>query len=201
MAGAVLHLKHKRAQVDRSASGDATPPRDRDPTSRSSQVPLALVRQHDDHEHPTSAVTDAHRSVAVRELVVRWERRRGALTVWLSGVLDRITERALDRELAARATGRLRLVIDLTELEFIDYYGLETLVRIHRRATDQGDRLCFRHGQHVAQRPLGLVRAVQLRRQGAPGPERGSDEDSYFALAMACADVDHPPSGDRRGAA
>jgi hypothetical protein len=111
-----MQLTHKRAQVDGGESGDGTPRRNRDPT----RVPLALVGPQDDHEYVTSAVADGRRPVTARQLVVRWERRRGALTIWLSGVLDRVTETTFDRELAARATGRIRLVVDLTELEFID---------------------------------------------------------------------------------
>jgi anti-anti-sigma factor len=122
------------------------------------------------------------------------------LIVWLSGTLDRITGTVLDRELDPRVIGTTPVVIDLTGLEFIDSCGQHTLARILRRATKRGDRLTFRHGQQVAQRPLGLIRAVQLRSERAPRRESLSDEDSYFALAQASADVDHPRPGDRPGA-
>jgi ABC-type transporter Mla MlaB component len=123
------------------------------------------------------------------------------LTLWLSGTLDRATSALLDRELNERAIATMRLFVDVTGLEFIDPRGMESLVRIHRRANERGDRLSFRHGPHVAQRPLGLIRAVQLRSEWATRPAGVRDEDSYFALAMACADVDHPRPGDRPRAA
>ena len=83
----------------------------------------------------------------------------------------------------------------------IDPSGLDALVRLHRRAPERGERLSFRHGQHVAQRPLGLIRAVQLRSEQAPRPDPLGDEDSYFPLAMASVDVDHSHPADRPGAA
>jgi anti-anti-sigma factor len=134
-------------------------------------------------------------------LVVRWERRQTVSIVWLTGALDRTTAPVLEGELDARAIGTIRLVVDLTGLELIDPSGLDALVRLHRRAPERGERLSFRHGQHVAQRPRGLIRAVQLRSEWAPRPERLSDDDSYFALAMACVDVDHARPGDRPRAA
>lgn len=86
-------------------------------------------------------------------------------------------------------------------VELIDSAGLQTLERIHRSATGPGDRLSFRNGQHVVQRPLGLTRAAQFGSEWAPRYARLGDEDSYLALAMACADVDRPLSGDRPTAA
>ena len=112
--------------------------------------------------------------------------------MWLSGALDRATATLLDRELDARPTGTMRLIVDLTGLEFIDSPGLDALVRVHWRAARHGDRLSFRHGPHVAKLPLELTRAVRLRSRGATPPAAGRDENSYFALAMACVDVDHP---------
>jgi hypothetical protein len=88
----------------------------------------------------------------------------------------------------------------LAGLELIDTSGLDTLERIRRRATERGHGLSFRQGQHVAQRPLGLIRAAQLRSEWPPRRAPGG-EGSYFALAMACADVDHLRLGDRPGAA
>src|SRR5450755_1150881 len=135
------------------------------------------------------------------EFVVRWERRPDALIVWLSGALDRATSTLLDRELDTQAIRPMRLVVDLTGVEFIDESDLDTLVRIHQRACQSGDRLSFRRGGHVAQRPLELTRTVQLRSRWATRHAGVSHEDSYFALAIACADVDHPRPGDRPRAA
>jgi anti-anti-sigma factor len=151
--------------------------------------------------HRTHERVHTDRSSESDTLVVRWERRQTASIVWLTGALDRTTAPVLEGELGARSIDTIRLVVDLTGLELIDSSGLDALVRIHRRAPERGERLTFRHAQHVAQRPRGLIRAVQLRSEWAPRPERLSDEESYFALAMACADVDHARPGDRPRAA
>jgi anti-anti-sigma factor len=197
-----MHLRNTRVQPDRSAGIE--PGWRRDSAPRLTRAPLALVERQPARRCPASiepAVDDGRQSVAAQRLVVGWGRRGEAQIIWLSGTLDRVNETTLDGELDARATDAACLVIDLTGLEFIDVCGLDTLARIYRRATEKGDRLSFQHGQHVAQRPLGLIRAAQLRSEWAPRRARRSDEESYFALAMACADVDHPTGGDRPRAA
>jgi anti-anti-sigma factor len=199
-----MHLTHKRVQADRSVGSDAIWRGNRDRKPRSTRAPLALARLQPGRGRfrtikPT--VGDRRQPVAGSQLVVAWGGRGEALIVWLSGTLDRITGMVLDRELDPRAIGTTPLVIDLTGLEFIDSGGVHTLARILRRATMRGDRLTFRHGQRVAQRPLGLIRAVQLRSERAPRPEPLSDGDSYLALTKASADVDRPRPGDRPWAA
>jgi anti-anti-sigma factor len=151
--------------------------------------------------HLTHERVHADRSSGSDTLVMRWTRRRSVSIIWLTGALDRTTAPRLERELDPRAIDPIRLVVDLTGLALIDSYGLDVLVRIHRRASVRGERLSFRHGQHVAQRPRGLVRAAQLRSEWAPRPEAQTDDDPYFALAMACVDVDHARPGDRPRAA
>jgi anti-anti-sigma factor len=199
-----MHLKHKRVQADGSAVGDAAPQGSRLAAARSSRAPLAPARLQPDRGYLTSAdgaVPARRQQIAAGQLVVRWERRRAALTIWLSGALDEATAALLDRELDARAIGTMRLIVDLTGLEFIDSPGRDSLLRIHQRASEHGDRLSFRHGPHVAQQPLELTRTVRLRSSGATRHAAVSDEDAYFALAMACADVDHLAPGDRPRAA
>jgi len=199
-----MHLTQKHVPAARGAGTELVPRHNSETAVRSTRAPLALVCLRPDRGSRTSveaAARDGRQPVAATQLVIRCERRRDTLIIWLSGALDRVTETALDRQLEARANGTVRLVLDLTELEFIDSCGLKTLLRIHRRAAEDGDRLSFRHGQHVAQRPLGLIRPAQLRSQWTPRPARLSDQDSYFASAIACIDVDHPPAGDRPRAA
>jgi anti-anti-sigma factor len=151
--------------------------------------------------HLTHERVHADHSSECDTLVVRWERQPNVSIIWLTGALDRTTAPGLERELDPRAIDTIRLVVDLTGLAFIDSYGLDVLVRMHCRAPERGKRLSFRHGQHVAQRPRGLVRAAQLRAEWAPRSEAQRDDDSYFALAMACVDVDHARPGDRPRAA
>jgi anti-anti-sigma factor len=198
-----MHL-YKHGRIDGGAGREAAPRGSRGPERRLRRAPLALARLTAGHGYLKSveaAGGDDRQPVAATQLVVHWERRRSALIVWLSGELDRATATALDHEFDARAVGATSLVVDLTELKFIDSSGLEILVRIHRTVIKRGDRLSFRHGQHVAQRPLGLIRAVQLASEWAPRLARLSDEDADFAVRTACAHVDHPPSGDRPAAA
>jgi anti-anti-sigma factor len=199
-----MHLKHKRVQADGSAVGDAVPRGSRHAAARSSRAPLELARLQPDRGYLTSAegaVAEGRQQVAAGQLVVRWERRRAALIIWLAGVLDEATATLLDRELDARAIDAMRLVVDLTGLESIDSSGLDSLVRIHQRASERRDWLSFRHGPHVAQQPLELTRTVQLRSRWATRHAGVSVEDAYFGSRLACADVDRPCPGDRPRAA
>jgi anti-anti-sigma factor len=191
-----MDLTQKRVQAARSAGTEVVPRHSRETAVRSTRASLALSPSATRPRVPKEGRGRwrGRQPVAATQLVIRCERRRDTLIIWLSGTLDRVTETVLDRQLEAQANVRIRLVLDLTELEFIDCSGLKTLLRIHRRAAEQGDRLSFRHGQHFAQRPLGLIRAAQLRSQWPPRAVRLSDENSHFAIAGA--DVDHAPAGD-----
>jgi anti-anti-sigma factor len=191
-----MDLTHNRVPVDRSARSDAVSRGKRDTKPRLAPAPRALGRLQPDRGRLRSvkpSLGDRRQTVAGSQLVVAWGGSGKAPIVWLSGRLDRKTGTVLDRELDPRAIGTTPLVIDLTGLEFIDTSGLHTLARVVRRATKRGDRLTLRHGQHVAQRPLGLIRALRIRSERAPRPEPPSDDDSHFAFAMANVDVDHPP--------
>jgi anti-sigma B factor antagonist len=189
-----MHLEHVTG--DGSAVGRAASRGGRYADSRSSRAVLELARL----EKPgrgRAAAADGREPRAAGEFVVRIEHRADAVIVWLSGALDRATSALLDRELDAQAGRPMPVVIDLTGLEFVDSSGLDTLVRIHQRAGESGEKLCFRQGRHVAQRPLELIRNVRRRSRSASRCARVTIEDSYFALAMACADVDHSRPGDR----
>jgi len=172
--------------------------------SRSAPASLELARSQLELGELTNGddtVAETRQRLVEGQLTVRWERRHATWIMWLSGTLDQATATLLDRELDARAIGLTRLIVDLTGLEFIDSPGRDALVRIHRRSTMRGQRPSFRHGPHVAQPPAEPNRSVRLRSRGATRTTGASDEDPYFALAMACADVDHPSSDDRPEAA
>jgi anti-anti-sigma factor len=130
-------------------------------------------------------------------LAVRSERRADVFILWLGGALDRVTSALVERELQAPAGHASRLVVDLTGLELIDSHGLEALVRAHRRACESDQRLSFRYGPHVGQRPCELTRDAQLRSRAASRRANASTDEDLFALAMACADVDHQRPRDR----
>jgi anti-anti-sigma factor len=193
-----MHLIPKHVHADGNVPSEG----DRDTASRSARVSRARGRPRSDQGSRTSgaaAVGDRRQPVAAEQLVVRWGRRRTTVITWLSGALDQATATMLDREIDAHPIDTKGLIVDLTGLEFIDSSGLETLEGIHRTATERGESLCFRYGQHLAQWPRGLVGSVPRRSEWAPQSASVGDEDSYFALAMACADVGHARSGDRPG--
>jgi anti-anti-sigma factor len=68
------------------------------------------------------------------ELTVRRERRGDAVVLWLAGTLDQATSALLERELDALATHSQRLLLDVTGLESVDTYGLDTLSWARRQA-------------------------------------------------------------------
>jgi ABC-type transporter Mla MlaB component len=199
-----MHLNREQAGV--SGGGRARPRGKRGAVSRQSRAPLRLARLQPAREQLVSGAvatlsTSSQQLPVARQLLVRWERGPDLSILWLSGALDRATATLLDRELHARASVTTRLLVDLTGLEFIDAHGVDSLVRAHQPACEHGFRLSFRRGPHLARSPLGLIRIVRLRSEWATRPTNVSAEDSYFALAMACADFDHPRPGDRPGAA
>ena len=62
--------------------------------------------------------------------------------VRVSGELDMIGAPALERELHRLLSQRLQTVIlDLTDVEFIDSLGLACLIKVTRRSREDGDRL------------------------------------------------------------
>jgi anti-anti-sigma factor len=198
-----MDAKHRGLRGGGGAVVDATPRSGRD-TPRSPPRSLALARAQRERGPLTCGgepLAESGEPLVPGQLTVRWERQNVTLIMWLSGTLDRATATLLDHELDGRAIGLLRLVVDLTGLEFVDSPGLDALVGVQWRASKRGDRLSFRHGQHFAKRPVALTRSVRLRSRWSARAERVSDEDSYFALAIACVNVDHPRSGDRPEAA
>jgi anti-anti-sigma factor len=130
-------------------------------------------------------------------LAIRSERRASVVILWLSGALSGATSALLERELDAQAGRTMRLVLDLTGLKFIDWGGLNALERTRRRASERAQRLSFRQGLHVGQRPLDLIRSAQPRALPAPRRATVTNQGNYFPLAMASADVDHPRPRDR----
>jgi anti-anti-sigma factor len=199
-----MDVENQELPKDGSAAGLIAGRSDQDTLSGSPPTSLELARAQRERgylTHEEDGLTEGHQPGVPGELAVRWERQDVTLIMWLSGSLDQATVTLIDRELDARAIGMMCLVVDLTGLEFIDSPGLDALVGIHWRASKRGDRLTFRHGSQTAQRPIELTRTVRLRSRWAGAAPGVSDDDPYFALAMACVDVDHPRSGDRPEAA
>jgi anti-sigma B factor antagonist len=74
----------------------------------------------------------------------------------LKGELDVSSSAALEDELR-RVTGASVIVLDLTELEFIDSTGLGVLVKTHQRMRDDGDKLAVIEGAGQVRRLLELT--------------------------------------------
>ena len=74
----------------------------------------------------------------------------------LSGELDVASSPALEAELE-RAAGSKLIVVDLTELEFIDSTGLSVLVKAHQKSLENGSGFALVRGTGQVQRLLGLT--------------------------------------------
>jgi len=90
--------------------------------------------------------------MAVPGLVVSKERHPDALVVSVSGELDISTATQLELEVRDLGDGS-RLVLDLTELEFVDSTGLRTLV-LTARAAANGCAFVCPSDNHAVQRLL-----------------------------------------------
>ena len=99
---------------------------------------------------------DSELSVAVRE-----QERTTVLA--LDGELDlascAVLERELDRVQSSRSR---RLVLDLSELTFMDLSGLRVIIAAHRQAERGGKTLVLAHVRPAIMRLLELTRATDL---------------------------------------
>jgi anti-sigma B factor antagonist len=74
----------------------------------------------------------------------------------LKGELDVASSATLEDELQ-RVSGSSAVVLDLTDLEFIDSTGLGVLVKAHQRMRDEGDQLAVIEGTGQVKRLLELT--------------------------------------------
>ncbi len=82
----------------------------------------------------------------------------------LKGELDVSSSAALEDELQ-RVNGASVIVLDLSELAFIDSTGLGVLVKTHQRMREEGDQLAVVEGSGQVKRLLeltGLDRQLRL---------------------------------------
>jgi anti-anti-sigma factor len=94
----------------------------------------------------------------VDALSIESEREDGVPVIWLRGELDRLTADDLDsavRELASKEAPRL--ILDVSELEFIDSAGLRSLSRAHNLLLDAQRQLVVRHPSPSVLRLIELV--------------------------------------------
>ena len=94
----------------------------------------------------------------VDSLLIEHEREGEVPVIWLRGELDRLSADSLDltgRELAA--DGNPTLVLDVSELEFIDSAGLRSLSRAHNLLRESQQNLVVRRPSTSVLRLLELV--------------------------------------------
>lgn len=80
----------------------------------------------------------------------------GASCVKLSGEFD-ITGRELADEVLARAESAPKIVLDLSELEFIDSMGIHFVVTAHQSAQEAGREFTIVRGRPEVDRIFSLV--------------------------------------------
>jgi anti-sigma B factor antagonist len=87
------------------------------------------------------------------------ERRNGTITIAPAGELDLSTAPVLERGMEEAAeSGADRMVLDLTQLEFMDSAGVHALERL--RARFDGERLVIRRPRGAAARVLEFTEAA-----------------------------------------
>jgi anti-sigma B factor antagonist len=81
-----------------------------------------------------------------------------ASVVSVVGELDLASSPALEAELErVSANGASPIIVDLSQLEFMDSTGLSVLVRAHQRAEENGRRFGLINGSQQVQRLLNLT--------------------------------------------
>lgn len=84
----------------------------------------------------------AEHVIELGHLSVRSHRDDDVHTIALAGEMDLANAPEVERELIrAEATNATKIVIDLSELTFMDSTGIRLLITAHARARTDGDRL------------------------------------------------------------
>ncbi|MGI8430144.1 MAG: STAS domain-containing protein [Solirubrobacteraceae bacterium] len=99
---------------------------------------------------------------AAGQLRIECEHKAAGVVLALHGELDLASTPLLERRLLeAESNGSTRLVIDLSELEFIDSSGLHALLRAHERASQNRHQLSLVRGPRAVHRMFELTSTVQ----------------------------------------
>ncbi len=92
------------------------------------------------------------------QFVIDRDHEPGAIVVTLYGELDLASGPLLEDELhAAETTGKERIVIDLSGLDFMDSVGLEVLIDAQRRSLQNGHQLSLLRGSRSVHRIFELT--------------------------------------------
>jgi anti-sigma B factor antagonist len=104
------------------------------------------------------------RVLADKPLEIETGRRGDSLTITLSGEVDLATVDRLDLAIRrAEETDVGRIVLDLSELSFLDSTGLSVLLNASARSRENGNRLSFIPSKHDAvMRVLALTNTTEM---------------------------------------
>ena len=95
-------------------------------------------------------------------LAVRGERRNGIDRLFVTGELDIFTAPILQREIDDVAHTGGALVLDLSDLTFIDRFGVRVLERAAEHAGRESWKLCIVNGQADVRHVIETARADHL---------------------------------------
>jgi len=96
------------------------------------------------------------------QLRLRVERGDDQDVVWLDGELDPHTAPLLKSEVdRLAADGSTQIVLDLSNLQFIDSSGLRVVISAHRDMADRGGSLSLRSPSETARRLLEITGLVE----------------------------------------
>jgi anti-sigma B factor antagonist len=114
-------------------------------------------------------------------------------TLVLSGELDLVTAADVDEELARiEASDAQSIVVDLSELTFIDSTGVSLIVAADARSHADADRLSLRRGPSAVQRVFEIAGVIRLLPfadwSGSPGRKRVMSDS---ALLPGSEDITH----------
>lgn len=99
----------------------------------------------------------AARLIELGTLTISSQRDGDVHAICLSGELDLATAEGLQRELQrAEATDVDSIILDLSELTFMDSTGAALMLRAHARSRADSDRLTMLRGRGAVQRVLEL---------------------------------------------
>jgi anti-anti-sigma factor len=95
--------------------------------------------------------------------MITTDHNQDAVVLALYGNLDMASEPCLEQALRRVPAGdHRRVVIDLSALQFIDWLGLQLLLRTRREFVEQGRELSLLRGPRAVQRLFELTGAVHL---------------------------------------
>ena len=101
--------------------------------------------------------------IKLGELSMSSERKDDVHTVRLSGELDLATVEAVELELKrVEATNAAAIVVDLSELEFMDLSGTRLMLTANARSRADSNRLRLLRGQAAVQRVLAMSGVERL---------------------------------------